>query len=63
MLDTAKSYEVVEYHVDSKTSVDAVLHMAKLQRVTGELTIAFRDGGIRTIVLIQKTLVGEPSST
>jgi hypothetical protein len=62
MLDTTKNYEITEYHVDSKTSLGAVEQMAKLQKITGELTVRFEAGGVRTIMFVQKTIVTKTTS-
>ncbi len=50
-----EDYLITETVLDSRVSIEKLISVVRTQRTTGQLTLSLEQGGIRTIVLVQRT--------
>jgi hypothetical protein len=55
-----EDYLITETVLDSSVSIEKLISVVRSQRTTGQLTLSLKEGGIRTIVLIERTRATSP---
>ena len=59
MLDTRKAYMLTESRVDRKISIESLLNLLRVQKMTAHVNIQVIQGGIHEVIVTEKKKVEE----